>query len=332
MELTMSLLHLTCILSLLTASRVVALELKITPRDDVIYKLAEPLNTENWVVFLTLKNTDKTALPIDRLTFVTKSHGTVLSTISETAGFLLGATEIRKLPLYFFREHQAKNADELTIEVHTKAKVTIRKLKLERYVQTINLRLPLKGVWMVGSAHEYGISHRRWDNRAHFAWDFLKVDSEGKTAAKSGSDPKTHYAFGQDVIAPADATVLKVIDGFADHTVGEESPDANAVFLDLGNDLVAYLAHVRQGSVIVKEGERVKVGQKLAEVGNSGQSTLPHLHFHVQRFDRNATDPLKPGIPIPVDLSNYETINAVGSWEQIKSGHPERGAFLKDQQ
>lgn len=318
-----------CILGLAT-SNVFALGLTVTPRGDTIYKLSEPLETENWVVFLTLENTAKTPLAIDRLTFTIKAHGAVLSTITETPpALLLAAAETRKLPLYFFREQRERNADELLVEVHNKTEVVSRHVKLERYTQKLNLQLPLRGVWVVGSAHDYGISHRRWDNRAHFAWDFLKVDAEGKTTPKPGLDPKTHYAFAQDVIAPADAVVLKTIDGFPDHKVGDESEDANGLFLDLGGDLVAYLAHVRKGSITVKAGDRVKAGQKLAEVGNSGQSTLPHLHFHVQRLDHDSPDPLKPGIPIPVDLSNYHTINAVGSWEHVTSGHPERGAYIK---
>src|SRR5690606_32297484 len=101
----------------------------------------------------------------------------------------------------------------------------------------------LVGVWVVGSAHDYGLSHRRWDNRAHFAWDFLKVDAEGRTTAGAAKDPKRHYAFGEPVVAPADGLVIKVQDGFADHRVGEVASDANAIFLDLGDDLIAYFAH-----------------------------------------------------------------------------------------
>jgi murein DD-endopeptidase MepM/ murein hydrolase activator NlpD len=57
----------------------------------------------------------------------------------------------------------------------------------------------------------------------------------------------------------------------------------NQVNLDLGHGLHAFYAHLQPGSLRVKTGDHVKRGQVLGRLGNSGNSTAPHLHFHVAR-------------------------------------------------
>lgn len=305
-------------------------ELQITPPGTVIYKLEEQLGTENWALFLSVQNHSKKNLSIDTLAYSTSALGkTLAKTVNSYSGLVVPPGQTHKMPLQMFREQRDKNADEMTVEVQGNGATIKQQIKLARYGQKLKLQLPLKGVWVVGSAHDYGISHRRWDNRAHFAWDFLKVDAEGRTTSGDVNKPQSHYAFGESVFAPADGVVLKVQDGFPDHQVGTEAADANAVFIDFGGDLVGYLAHLKKGSITVREGERLKAGQKIAEVGNSGQSTLPHLHFHVQKIDLRTPDFLKKGTPIPVSFSDYETINAEGTWGHVILGRPNRGDFLK---
>jgi murein DD-endopeptidase MepM/ murein hydrolase activator NlpD len=55
----------------------------------------------------------------------------------------------------------------------------------------------------------------------------------------------------------------------------------NHVVLDLGDGVYAVLAHLRHGSLRVAKGQRVRAGQQVAECGNSGNSTEPHLHFQL---------------------------------------------------
>jgi murein DD-endopeptidase MepM/ murein hydrolase activator NlpD len=55
----------------------------------------------------------------------------------------------------------------------------------------------------------------------------------------------------------------------------------NHVILDLGGGLFAFYAHLKAGSLRVREGDRVRRGQPLALTGNSGNTTGAHLHFHV---------------------------------------------------
>lgn len=108
-------------------------------------------------------------------------------------------------------------------------------------------------------------------------------------------------SFGAPLFAVAEATVVHASDGQRDHLSRNSYPGllylflegfvrslggpgrilGNHVILDLGDGVYAAYAHIRQGSVAVKEGDRVVAGHKLGECGNSGNSSEPHLHFQL---------------------------------------------------
>ncbi|MFI1224212.1 MULTISPECIES: M23 family metallopeptidase [unclassified Streptomyces] len=109
-------------------------------------------------------------------------------------------------------------------------------------------------------------------------------------------------AFGAPLLAVADATVVRASDGQRDHlsrnslpalaylllvegnvrsTMGAHRIIGNHVILDLGDGTYAVYAHVQRGSLQVRAGDTVRAGQRIAGVGNSGNTTEPHLHFHL---------------------------------------------------
>ncbi|CAM5316145.1 M23 family metallopeptidase [Streptomyces californicus] len=109
-------------------------------------------------------------------------------------------------------------------------------------------------------------------------------------------------AFGAPLLAVADATVVVASDGQRDHLsrnslpalaylmlaeapvrsiVGAHRIIGNHVILDLGGGTYAVYAHLRRGSLRVRAGDRVRAGQGIGRVGNSGNTTEPHLHFHL---------------------------------------------------
>lgn len=86
----------------------------------------------------------------------------------------------------------------------------------------------------------------------------------------------------------ADGEVVKVVEGYPDVTPGEpdsslklEDAGGNHVIVDIGNGRYALYAHLKPDSIEVEEGDRVTRGQELALLGNSGNTTTPHPHFHV---------------------------------------------------
>lgn len=118
-----------------------------------------------------------------------------------------------------------------------------------------------------------------------FAIDWTRVKND-RIYDGDGSQNEQHYAFGADVLAVADATVVIVQDGEPEQLpdvrlVPEKSSElaGNLVILELEPDVFAAYAHLQPGSITVKVGDKVKVGQHLANLGNSGNSSGPHLHF-----------------------------------------------------
>jgi len=145
--------------------------------------------------------------------------------------------------------------------------------------------LPLSGDWaMLAGGRSTLLSHHYLHPFESDAVDFVRlVDGRGYR-----SDPQraaSWHGYGEPVLAPADGIVVGVLDGQPDEPVGAigQTPGhGNHIVLDIGDQRFAVLAHLQQGSVRVKEGERVRRGQHIAAVGDSGNSLAPHLHFQVQ--------------------------------------------------
>jgi hypothetical protein len=122
-----------------------------------------------------------------------------------------------------------------------------------------------------------------------FAIDWVKLNEENRLFVGNINDVNSFFGYGQKVLAVADARVVTVVDRFKDQTPGEistdnivfEEIDGNHVVLELGNGRYAFYAHLKPQSIRVKEGDYVKRGEVIALLGNSGNTSAPHLHFHV---------------------------------------------------
>ncbi len=88
---------------------------------------------------------------------------------------------------------------------------------------------------------------------------------------------------------------------------------------------IVFLAHLRNQSILVTEGEQVRQGQAIGMLGNSGNSTMPHLHINV--FDQ-MDDPFKAAV-LPFVFSSYETLDSAGLWVESKSSIPKAGTFVR---
>ena len=148
------------------------------------------------------------------------------------------------------------------------------------------LSLPFKGSWLVfwgGDTRE--LNHHHDVPNQRFALDLLGVGEGGKTQQGDGTRNEDFYAFGREVLAPADGTVIEVIEGVRDNTPGSMNPYSalgNCVVIQHREGEVSVLAHLKRGSIVVKVSDNVKRGQLLGKCGNSGNSSEPHLHYHLQ--------------------------------------------------
>jgi hypothetical protein len=146
---------------------------------------------------------------------------------------------------------------------------------------------PLAGEWgTVAGGRSVLLSHHYIYSTPFVrdALDFVRLD-EGRGYDGDPKRAESWYGFGEPVLAPADGTVVSVSDVHPDEPIGKTGqtpPHGNHILLEIGNHRYAVMAHLKQGSARVSEGERVRLGQQIAAVGDSGNSLWPHLHFHVQ--------------------------------------------------
>jgi hypothetical protein len=126
-----------------------------------------------------------------------------------------------------------------------------------------------------------------------YAIDWERLDAQGRLWTGDETVLSNWPGYGSEVLAVADATVARAIDGLPDQVPGAlptniapAQADGNAVFLRLPDGRFVFYAHMIAGSLRVKPGDRVQRGQVLGLLGNSGNSSAPHLHLHV--MDTNA--------------------------------------------
>lgn len=151
---------------------------------------------------------------------------------------------------------------------------------------TTPMTLPFKGEWTVfwGGDTKENNYHIVSKFQKH-AFDIIIHNEAGKSFKTTGKSNEDYYAFGQPLFAPCDAEVVLAVDGIKDNIPGVLNPmyvAGNSVLLKTKNNEYILFAHFKQNSVKVKQADLVKRGQLLGFCGNSGNSSEPHLHFHIQ--------------------------------------------------
>ncbi len=155
------------------------------------------------------------------------------------------------------------------------------------------LILPFKGEWFTfwgGDTIEQNY-HASYTTQKH-AFDFIILDTSGKSFKTDGKNNEDYYAFREPVLAPCDAVVVQVIDIFKDNTPGilnNNHPTGNTIVLKTGFNEYIYLCHLAENSISVKIGDEVKQGDIIGLCGNSGNSSEAHLHMHIQNTPRILT-------------------------------------------
>ena len=160
------------------------------------------------------------------------------------------------------------------------------------------LSSPLEGDnWLAASGPSQASAHRRAvipiNGRAYiaqrYAIDWVRLNADGKTYSGDPKDNKNYRAYGAEIHAAGAGVVTQIKDGIQQNVPGEtravpmtlETLAGNYVLVEIGDGLFAFYAHMQPGSLRVKVGDRVRRGQVLGLVGNSGNSSEPHLHFQL---------------------------------------------------
>ena len=150
--------------------------------------------------------------------------------------------------------------------------------------------------------HHFGLRSQR------HAIDLVK---SGSRAAGDGrkAELSDYAAFGEHVVAPVHGEVARLLDAVRDSPVGERGDGpatGNYVVIRTADGHYVVLAHLRLGSVRVSLGDRVRAGDVVGEVGNSGNSSEPHLHLQVQ----DSADPAQARLTYPFAVSGLRVNGA----------------------
>jgi hypothetical protein len=144
---------------------------------------------------------------------------------------------------------------------------------------------PFRGEWYIFQGGRSVLINHHYAIRAQrHALDIMKP-VDGRDFQGEKGQLTSYPAYGQVLYAPADGTVVEVVNDRPDNAIGKTDLQqivGNHVIMDIGGGRFALLAHLKQGSVRVAAGEKVSSGQAIAECGNSGNTSAPHLHLQIQ--------------------------------------------------
>lgn len=215
---------------------------------------------------------------------------------------------------------------------------------------------PLKGEWIAPNTPGKRIpSHGTHEYAETYAYDFVGVKSTNRVMKfydtsiveylLKGVRLEKCYSWGKSVYSPCDGEIVKAEDGTVERKVANFKDDlkyvlkvselkkkglltykhiaGNHVVMKCKENVYALFAHLKTGSITVTVGEKVKKGQIIGEVGHSGNSMAPHLHF--QMMDKE-----DPGIAkgILCSFEEYEVLKGK-TWIKVKKGIPKDKEIIR---
>ena len=224
-------------------------------------------------------------------------------------------------------------------EVNGRAKELTSSIPIKSDFAKNKYIFPLRGVWYVGNGASFHTGHR-WAVPEEFALDIAKVGENGLSHKGAGTRFDDYYGYGADVLAAADGRVISTANDRPEDPTAMQRPDetqeayfarlqkeqgerlakgptaitGNYVMIDHGKGEYSLYAHLQPDSLRVRVGDQIKAGEVVGKLGSSGNSTEPHLHFHVC----DQPDPLMCA-GIPVNFSNI-TIQWADLPRPIQSG------------
>jgi murein DD-endopeptidase MepM/ murein hydrolase activator NlpD len=162
---------------------------------------------------------------------------------------------------------------------------------------------------------------------------------DGRTHQPGSNELTSYYIYGKPVLAPAEGTVTFVQGSRPDQHIGSTDrrfESGNNIVIDIGGGRYLMMAHLSPGSIQVKVGDHVRLGQPIAKVGNSGNTTEPHLHIQAQTVGTGVGDIAT--INAPALLRTLHTMPLVftevvltrrGSESRPAAADPRRGDLVR---
>lgn len=213
----------------------------------------------------------------------------------------------------------------------------------KKYLQKTNYRFPVKGRVLVYDAHDYNSHHRRFDynfeiikeldlksNFMRYAYDFVILDANNNQFKNKGENNSDYFGFEKPVYGVADGKIIYAVSHHKDDKNFDipklkQNPlelYGNCIAIQHNDGSVSIYGHLKENSLKFKKGDLVKSGQEIAQIGVSGSSFFPHLHFEIRTDITNTSE----GLP-----SYFSDINLVigNKSQKLKSGLAETGNIIE---
>lgn len=189
------------------------------------------------------------------------------------------------------------------------------------YRSKIRFRVPFDGPVTIGwGGNTSDVNYHVVAPDQRWAYDILMQGEDGKTYRGDREKVENYLIYDKPVLAPAAGIVIDAVDGLPNTQINGSdvfNPSGNHVDLGVAPGEVLHLAHLKPGSVRVKAGDRVSAGQEIGRVGNSGNTSEPHLHIHLQ----DGPGDLREGLPL--SFSGYRS-----GGRFVERGMPQGGLEL----
>lgn len=264
-------------------------------------------NTEgNWIVYDVHIHSDKKIIPTKS---IVKIDGKELYSGKSFQLFSKDSTAYIEYVWIKIKNKSSKNLQHQVIFKSADSVSSVSKTSVLNFKNKHRINWPIeKGLWLAANApgalsehtcttiktgpKKFDDKQQAWllgHNNQRFAIDFVKLNQEGLLFQNDGLSNEDWFCFGTPIKAVAKGKVINVIDsipdnktpGKIDYKITKYNIGGNSVYIDMGDGYIAYYAHFKHKSITVKVGDTVDVGTILGMIGNSGQSTAPHLHFHL---------------------------------------------------
>ena len=236
---------------------------------------------------------------------------------------------------------------------HARPKVSVN---LAVYEQKTVLVLPFVGTCLVTDGHDFLSHHRRnfplthrliqqigiTANNSRFAYDFVVVNRELQMFKKTPCRNEDFFCWGEPVYCPGDGKIASASSDRPDNPLYDpppfdleahvKDPDAamkkhlgNYTIIDHGNDEFSILAHMQMDSVQVKAGAKAAKGELIGQIGNSGDSGFPHIHYQFQ----NGRD-LRTSEGLPHKFQRFDLIIG-NTTRKVEGSFPNTGMIIKNE-
>jgi len=169
--------------------------------------------------------------------------------------------------------------------------------------------------------------HQQDPGAQHYALDISRLNILGLRAQGVYPERLEDYeVFGESVLSPCNCLVVEVRSDLQDlppGTMDRERITGNYIVLEHEGNLI-FLGHLKKNSIIVQEGQMLEAGQPIAQVGNTGNTTEPHLHIHAVQGTDTGQILTGQGVPLFFNgrfLKRNDRFRAGSSWNGEIEGH-----------